>query len=330
MAALYQQPSLENLDMATMARRRQRLNSIRTRGMEVQAEQAAREMRRTEKAKLVSTKYPKHDILLLKSVFDDYDCDDSGFISLKELKQELRRQKAQVQRYDGHKLTLHERQAMAGRYDGQGANEKGLFLLSFAETIFQTLDSNHDGRVCFKELLNGLYPLATPAEVTTMLRWVYPEMDEHVKAAPTLTQDQEEETRHIFNLYDADGSGTISRGEFRKAMRPSGMPRAYLGELFDSADQNANQELDFGEWRDLMRDAGLYTGAPLLKRPLTHPDPLRPSHPPSSPPSRAHYGSQPWTCPPSPQGKGHVSSSVPKTLRGSPSESFITRFQKRA
>jgi len=272
--------------------------------------------------------------LLLKSVFDDYDRDGSGYISMPELKHELWKQKANAQRYDGHRMTLHERAAFAGRYDGQSQNEKGSFLLNFAETIFITLDTNEDGRVSFKELLCHLFPLATPAEVTTMVHWVTPEIDdEQAKKAAVLTAEQEHEARSIFDLYDVDGSGTISRREFRKAMRPSGMPRAYLGELFDSADQNANEELEFSEWRDLVREAGLYSSSPLLKQPFTPPRarPRVASSSPSTPASRQSTDNRSaWTCPPSPLGKAHTPSGLPKALRGSPSEHFLTRFQKAA
>merc|ERR1712216_169187 len=97
------------------------------------------------------------------------------------------------------------------------------------------------------------YPYATAAELQTMLSWV-------VHAAPSLTyeefelnDEQRREVRSMFVLYDKDRSGTISRYEFRLAMRRCGLDAGEIDEAFAEADADGNKSIDLAEFTELMK-----------------------------------------------------------------------------
>ena len=53
-----------------------------------------------------------------------------------------------------------------------------------------------------------------------------------------------------FNMFDADGSGTISKDELRDALTKAGnrISEAEFNELFDETDADGSGEIDYGEF----------------------------------------------------------------------------------
>jgi len=300
----------EDRRLTVSAVQTRRRKSIQEREHHAQMAKAAKAVQDAEKAQLCSTKYPKRDVLLLKSVFDEYDHHGNGYISFSELRGELNRQKKEAQRYDGSKLTLQERQARNGRTVGRAFDSNGTFLVSFADSLFRVLDDDEDGRVTFEELLKVVYPLAMPAEVQTMLAWATPELDDEAKwGLDELSTEQERETRAMFNLYDVDRSGTISKTEYKNATRRCGLTKEQIASDFAAADANGDKELDYDEWRKFMVGTGLYTGRPLFRQQQSV----------SAPTSRA---STPTNMP-------YIAPGAKMYLSGSPSAAFAERFAKR-
>lgn len=234
---------------------------------------AAENQLREQRAELTSTKYPRREILELKAVFDEYDVDRSGSLDKAELKKALIRQKRDAQRHDGRKKTLAERQAEAGMVRGaDGRGREGVWISDFAEGLFKALDTDKNGRVEFVELVRLMHPLANDAEVATILSWVAP-APETVQPREALTSEQREEIRSVFNLFDRNRDGKISRDEFHKAMRRNEngadalLDQETLDEIFNSigqADSNGYVELE--EWSEHMRES--YFAPPLTSASL--------------------------------------------------------------
>ena len=59
-----------------------------------------KQARMKKRAEKLVSKYPKSDVLTLKSVFDDYDIDGDGLISRSELALALQKQKYSAQRVE--------------------------------------------------------------------------------------------------------------------------------------------------------------------------------------------------------------------------------------
>jgi len=208
---------------------------------------ALQRRRRAEKA---VSKYPKSAVFALKAIFDEYDRDGSGDIDRQELTFALQRRMQGAHRVETRSKTLVERQAEAGRVNGQPGDTKGIFLVDFSDTLFDALDANGDAKVEFGELLRIIYPLATTLEHRTMLSWV----------SPTKTADEEEEEyrlleeqkrlaslRAMFSAFDRNKDGKVSLAEFRMAMLDH-KNWEEVDNLFDQYDANGNGEVDFEEF----------------------------------------------------------------------------------
>jgi Ca2+-binding EF-hand superfamily protein len=113
---------------------------------------------------------------LVRSTFDTFDSDSSGFISAAELRDAL----------------LHM---------GQSPSEEEVARL------FTHVDLNHDGRITFDELLKLV-------EVFTSI--IVPEMiarAELLHRKSFLSEEEQAAHKEAFEFFDADGSGSISTAE---------------------------------------------------------------------------------------------------------------------
>ncbi len=71
---------------------------------------------------------------------------------------------------------------------------------------------------------------------------------------PELTEDQKQEIREAFDLFDTDGSGTIDTKELKVAMRALGCEssKEELRKLVSQVDKDGSGTVDFTEFLDIM------------------------------------------------------------------------------
>ena len=73
-------------------------------------------------------------------------------------------------------------------------------------------------------------------------------------APPDLTEDQKQEIREAFDLFDTDGSGTIDAKELKVAMRALGFEpsKEEIRKLISEIDKDGNSQVDFSEFLVMM------------------------------------------------------------------------------
>ncbi|CAL1534475.1 unnamed protein product [Lymnaea stagnalis] len=71
---------------------------------------------------------------------------------------------------------------------------------------------------------------------------------------PELTEEQKQEIREAFDLFDADGSGTIDAKELKVAMRALGFEpkKEEIKKLIAEIDKDSSGNIDFNEFLQLM------------------------------------------------------------------------------
>ena len=82
------------------------------------------------------SKYSKKDVMELKKVFDEYDKDGSGKVTLEEFTASLKSKKASSAPRPGQKSSLEERNAA-----------KGISIADLGENVFAEMDRDGDGDV---------------------------------------------------------------------------------------------------------------------------------------------------------------------------------------
>ncbi|KAL3802344.1 hypothetical protein HJC23_007169 [Cyclotella cryptica] len=75
-----------------------------------------------------------------------------------------------------------------------------------------------------------------------------------IQRRPGLTDDEIEELRQAFDLFDTDGSGTIDPKELRAAMQSLGFEakNQTIYQMIKDIDKDGTGEVDFDEFLDLM------------------------------------------------------------------------------
>ena len=70
-----------------------------------------------------------------------------------------------------------------------------------------------------------------------------------------MDEEQYQEFRDAFNIFDVDHSGTISVSELRKVLRAMGkeMSNEQVLEMMREVDKDGNNEIDFIEFVNLMQ-----------------------------------------------------------------------------
>ena len=108
---------------------------------------------------------------------------------------------------------------------GQNPSEKELMQM------INSVDDNGDNEIDFEEFL-------------ILMSTKKPSKD-----------DPDKELRDAFAVFDADGSGSISRDELKKLMRNLGqsLSDAELDAMMDEVDTDGNGEIDFEEFKSMMQ-----------------------------------------------------------------------------
>ena len=74
------------------------------------------------------------------------------------------------------------------------------------------------------------------------------------RAKATLTDEQKQEIREAFDLFDTDGSGTIDAKELRVAMRALGFEpkKDEIKKMISDIDKDDSGTIDFNEFLEMM------------------------------------------------------------------------------
>merc|ERR1711998_539292 len=91
-----------------------------------------------------------------------------------------------------------------------------------SSTMFQALDSDGNKKISFDEYLKVYYSQALKDDIKMMHDWAYPAAVEKKAEVKTLSDEQKEEIKGIFVLYDTDKSGTLSKSELINALTSTG------------------------------------------------------------------------------------------------------------
>ncbi len=75
-----------------------------------------------------------------------------------------------------------------------------------------------------------------------------------LKGRPELTEEQKQEIREAFDLFDTDGSGTIDAKELKVAMRALGFEpkKEEIKRMISEVDKDGSHTIDFNDFLELM------------------------------------------------------------------------------
>jgi len=201
-----------------------------------------RESKRNQNQK---SKYSKSDVMLLKNIFDEYDKDNSGHISVEEFQNALRNKKRGPR--PGEKSTLAERQAA-----------QGISILDISESVFTEMDKDGDGQVTFEEMLKITFRLASPNEIGIMLKWVEKEPEPEPEPKATLSAEAVKQIKSIFNMYDKDRDGSLTKKELKEALSKTGLDVDEMNKFIKEFDSDENGEINQEEFLKLMDSTGAF------------------------------------------------------------------------
>ena len=193
------------------------------------------------------SKYSKSDVIDLKKVFDQYDRDKSGAITLTEFSTELGRKKEASGPRAGEKSSREQRAA-----------KEGISIFDLAESTFHEMDVDGNGEVSFREMLKLMFKNARADELDLMMSWVAPEPEPEPEPKQELSDDAKAMINSIFKLYDKDKSGSLTVSELKKALEKTGIEVEEVKQMLDEFDTDGNKELNKEEFRALMESTGAF------------------------------------------------------------------------
>mmetsp|Transcript_8162 Transcript_8162/g.14238 ORF Transcript_8162/g.14238 Transcript_8162/m.14238 type:complete len:152 (+) Transcript_8162:182-637(+) len=131
---------------------------------------------------------------------------------------------------------------------------------------FSMFDIDGDGTITLvelKEVMKSLGQNPTERELIQMIKSVDDNGDNEIDFEEFLilmsskkpsNDDPDKELRDAFAVFDADGSGSISRSELKKLMKNLGqsLSDAELDAMMDEVDTDGNGEIDFEEFKTMM------------------------------------------------------------------------------
>eukprot|EP01116_Phalansterium_solitarium_P006947 TRINITY_DN19386_c0_g1_i1.p1 TRINITY_DN19386_c0_g1~~TRINITY_DN19386_c0_g1_i1.p1 ORF type:complete len:340 (-),score=74.24 TRINITY_DN19386_c0_g1_i1:204-1223(-) len=181
------------------------------------------------------SKYDPKGVLFFRDVFRDMDIDNDGLVDASEFQDAMSRRAVVI------------RETFS--YDSPAVRN-----LQW-DTIFRTLDEDRSGTISFPEVLKLVYPFATERELVEMFNLAFPQTKGKVRVpARELTDEQIAEISDLFDLYDADGDGSLTLDEFRNAtMSMENITRDDCRRMLDAMDLNQDSVLSFEEFLQGMR-----------------------------------------------------------------------------
>ncbi|KAK4941471.1 hypothetical protein LTR10_018615 [Elasticomyces elasticus] len=137
--------------------------------------------------------------------------------------------------------------------------------ISAYRDVFALFDKDESGTITAQELgdiMRSLGQTPTDSELQDMINEVDVDnsgaidFDEFLKMMSTTVraQDFAQETRAAFDVFDKDGSGTISADELRQVMKSLGenLTDAEIEEMIREADKDRNGTIDYEEFVQLL------------------------------------------------------------------------------
>jgi len=208
------------------------------------------------------SKYSRSEIMIIFDLFNEYDEDGSGTISLQELKDHFDKRVED----DKYNLTDYKSSGERGKsLADRRASRANLDLAVLVQPMFESADKDNSGTIGFLELLSVLYPHATKGDMDTFKAWCYPEKSYVPPIQYNLSQEQHTELKSMFRVIDKDHSGEVSMTELKKMFMGSaitgetGISMEELQAYFDEADFDDSQAISIKEFEKLMISTGMYT-----------------------------------------------------------------------
>merc|ERR1711871_1703229 len=154
--------------------------------------------------------------------------------------------------------------------DGSGSVELDEFLASQENShisdhmtgMFRAMDKDKDGTVDIEEMCSVVFHKAPPRELRDIIDFMQLEKTPRVIKEEPKGMSEEEilELARIFDVYDVDNSGTLSRLEIYKSLgvihgysAQTGLSVGEVNDLIDGADGDGNGEIDKEEFIEMMK-----------------------------------------------------------------------------
>jgi len=103
--------------------------------------------------------------------------------------------------------------------------------------------------------LQVYYHNITAEHLEICLQWVAPKEKVKTHVQRELSEDDLEEIKHIFILYDKNSDGTLSVPELKDALSATGYDLDEIEELFECNDKDQSGSISLDEFTDMMRDS---------------------------------------------------------------------------
>jgi calcium-dependent protein kinase len=129
---------------------------------------------------------------------------------------------------------------------------------------FKALDLDHDGELTHDELMIGYSKLMGEEEAKREVDRIFKTIDVNGTNAIDFTEFllatvnhkkllSHERMTQVFQMFDKDGSGTISRDEIKEFFSMSDETNeGFVMELIEEVDKNGDGEISFPEFKDMM------------------------------------------------------------------------------
>jgi Ca2+-binding EF-hand superfamily protein len=195
-------------------------------------ERMLKEKRRSERRAALKNKlhfgtYTKEHIMHMREKFKNMDQDESGSIDLDEF------------------------------LEAQNASH----ISDHMASMFHAMDIDGDGNVSLREMCSVVFHKAPPRELKDIVAFLSmkktPRLE--VEVINPITQEEVEELRQIFDLYDEDGGGFLDRMEIYKALgvvsgysAQTGLSLKELDDMIDEADVDGGGTIDKEEFVNMM------------------------------------------------------------------------------
>lgn len=157
----------------------------------------------------------KGSMRLLYDIFNEFDVDGTGVITFPEFKRYMQKHKPDIAK--------------------------------MSQGIFNSIDKNRKGTISFSQMLEVLFPEATPDGIRILTKMAKPK-----KGNPKIEINQVmlEEVKRTFVIYDDDKSGFLDREEFIHAVQQGGFTEEEAAECFDEIDTDQSGSVSYEEFEE--------------------------------------------------------------------------------